>query len=206
MSKSNTHNSFDAFDDEKLRNSVIKHWGYLEEERYLFSKNLCTELIKQGKTKADLVSLTKISKSAITNYTKGYRIPTPQQLTKITFALGITSDKLLGRTQSKDISAIEVEYMLGLTENAMKVFYGLNHNTLEVQDLMDKMPLSNEHKNKLNIFSLFVENSSKFIDLLGYFERFVNIKQKLNNCNKSEKESLQNDLIRYRRNNYKIII
>lgn len=201
MKISKSHNYFDEIDDSNLRESILKSHNCFDEEQYIFSKRLCEELIKQKKTNIDLAELADVSKSAITNYTKGYRMPTPKQLQRISFALGVTTDFLLGKTSSDNIEIAEIEDMLGLYENTMRVLYLLNHNVEEVQDLRDKNPLSNENKNKLNILNLFIQNKN-FIKLLCYFERYVDVKQKLENTNfeegmfnKETKESIENDLV-----------
>lgn len=208
MKTSREHNSFDENDDQNLRRSIIEYHGYFDEEQYIFSKRLCEELIKQKRTNADLAMAIGSSKSAITNYTKGYRIPTPKQLQKIAFALGVTADYLLGKTNTDDISIAEVEDMLGLNENTMRVLYLLNHEVEEVQDLRDKNPLSNKNKRKLNIFNLLIQDRN-FIMLLCYFERYIKEKQKIENKENEENfftEENPDMLIRNTRNNNKAII
>ena len=208
MKTSREHNSFDENDDQNLRRSIIVYHGYFDEEQYIFSKRLCEELIKQKRTNADLAMAIGSSKSAITNYTKGYRIPTPKQLQKIAFALGVTADYLLGKTNTDDISIAEVEDMLGLNENTMRVLYLLNHEVEEVQDLRDKNPLSNKNKRKLNIFNLLIQDRN-FIMLLCYFERYIKEKQKIENKENEENfftEENPDMLIRNTRNNNKAII
>jgi len=212
MKISKAHNFFDTDDDSDLRESIVKKHNYFDEEQYIFSKRLCEELIKQKKTNVDLAELADVSKSAITNYTKGYRMPTPKQLQRISYALGVTNDYLLGKTTSNNIEIAEIEDMLGLYENTMRVLYLLNHKVEEVQDLRDKNPLSNEHKGKLNIFNLFIQDKN-FIMLLCYFERYVYVKQKIENTNFEEnildtkaKENMENELIRDTRNNNKVTI
>lgn len=208
MKTSKGHNSFDKNDDQNLRMSIIHHHDYFDEEQYIFSKRLCEELIKQKITNADFATAIGSSKSAITNYTKGYRIPTPKQLQKISFTLGVTADYLLGKTNTDDISIAEVEDMLGLYENTMRVLYLLNHDVEEVQDLRDKNPLSNKHKRKLNIFNLLIQDRN-FIMLLCYFERYIEEKQKIENKENEENfftEENPDMLIRNTRNNNKAII
>lgn len=208
MKTSKGHNSFDTNDDENLRDSIKGYHNYFDEEQYIFSKRLCEELIKQKRTNADLAMTIGSSKSAITNYTKGYRIPTPKQLQKIAFALGVTADYLLGKTNTDDISIAEVEDMLGLNENTMRVLYLLNHEVEEVQDLRDKNPLSNKNKRKLNIFNLLIQDRN-FIMLLCYFERYIKEKQKIENKENEENfftEENPDMLIRNTRNNNKAII
>lgn len=208
MKTSREHNSFDTNDDENLRDSIEGYHKYFDEEQYIFSKRLCEELIKQKRTNADFAMAIGSSKSAITNYTRGYRIPTPKQLQKIAFALGVTADYLLGKTNTDDISIAEVEDMLGLNENTMRVLYLLNHEVEEVQDLRDKNPLSNKNKRKLNIFNLLIQDRN-FIMLLCYFERYIKEKQKIENKENEEKfftEENPDMLIRNTRNNNKAII
>ncbi len=136
-------------------------------------------------------------------------MPTPKQLQRISFVLGVTNDYLLGKTSSDNIEIAEIEDMLGLYENTMRVLYLLNHDMEEVQDLKDKNPLSNKHKKKLNIFNLFMQDKN-FIMLLCYFERYIEEKQRINNANTDENflgiEENQDMLIRNTRNNNKAIV
>lgn len=203
MRTSKLHPEFDDFDEELLAEHIRKNNnGILDKEKYEFAKNLCIEMMKQKKTNADIVKLADVSKTAMTYYTRGDRIPSPKQLKRIANALMVPTDYLLGKTNAKTLSGMEVEEMLGIKENFMRVLYGLNHNVEEFGDLQDKMERSNVHKDKLDIFSLLAEDVSKFRELLLYFERYVKVSQEIENTNfknglnSKSKEKLQEDLIR----------
>lgn len=208
------HTKYDEDDDYELRNKIKKEYGYLDKEQYIFSKRLLKEMIRRKMTSnQDLVNLTGLAKSTISNYVNGKQKPGFYELNVLSKKLMLPSDYLLGKTNSTTLSAIKVEDMLGISENMMRVLYGLNHDVDEFGDLSDKMERSDVHKSKLNIFSLLAEDKSKFIELLTYFERYVNVKQKLENTNFEEdmlnintKENIENDLIRNTRNNNKVII
>ncbi|MBP3831424.1 MAG: helix-turn-helix transcriptional regulator [Clostridia bacterium] len=203
MRISKVHPKFDDFDEELLKEHIRKNNnGTLDKEKFEFAKKLCTEMMKQKKTNTDIVKLTGISKTSMTYYTNGDRIPSPKQLKQIANALMVPTDYLLGKTNAKTLSGMEVEEMLGITENFMRVLYGLNHNVEEFGDLQDKIERSNVHKDKLDIFCLLAEDVSKFRELLLYFERYVKVSQELENTdfesglNTKSKEELQDYLIR----------
>lgn len=203
MKTNKAHTKFDVFDEESLEKHIRENnSGTLDKEQFIFTKRLCTEMMKQKKTNADIVKLADVSKTAMTYYTKGDRIPSPKQLKRIADALMVPTDYLLGKTKAKTLSGMEVEEMLGITENFMRVLYGLNHDVEEFGDLQDKMERSNAHKDKLDIFCLLAEDVSKFRELLLYFERYVKVSQELENTdfesalNTKSKEELQDYLIR----------
>ena len=214
MRTSKLHQKFDDFDEELLEKYIRKNnSGVLDKEQFIFTKRLCKQMMKQKKTNKDIVELAGVSKTAMTYYTKGDRIPSSKQLKLIADALMVPTDYLLGKTNATTLSGIEVEDMLGISEKMMRVLYELNHNVGEFGDLSDKMERSDAHKSKLDVFSLLAEDKSKFVELLTYFERYVDVKQKLENTNFEEsilntnsKENMEDYLIRNTRENNKVII
>lgn len=175
------HTKYDKFDDEKLRQSIIAKYGYLHKEQYNFSQALVKEMIKSKLTNKDLEEKTKLAKSTIWNYVNGKQIAGAEELKKLSKSLMLPIDTLLGKSNSRTIKSVQLEDMIGLDYYAQGVLFGLKHNLVEVGDIDEKLPISDVHKNKLEIFSSFISNKANFEMILTHFESYVSIKQQLNN-------------------------
>lgn len=188
---------FDEEDDQELRQNIKKKYGFFYQEQYEFSKRLTLRLIDRNLTNKDFAKITGLSEGTLSNYTSGKRMADGFVLQTIATNLNTTPNYLLGLTDCLTFSAEEINKIIGLSENAMKVLWSLNHNEPEVKDLMDPMEISNVYKSQLDIFSLFIEDSSNFTMFLTYLENYINTKQKINNSsNNKEKENLNYYLLR----------
>ena len=197
MVNSKKHREFDYMQDEDLRQNIIDKFGYFSQEHYNFAKRLNLKLVEANYTNAEFAKITGLSEPTISNYVNGDRIPKTRELLIMANKFGVSSDYLLGNTDCLDISAQEINKIIGLSENAMKILAMLNHNIEEIQDLMDPMEVSKVHKNKLDILSSFIADMPNFSMFLTYIESYVRTKQKINNTkNNEEKELLEYDLIR----------
>lgn len=190
---------FNETHNKKLKEKIIKKYGYLDQEQYAFSKRLNQKLANLNYTNKKLAEDSNISPSSISNYASGLRIPERYELEKIANALNTSSNYLLGLTDCTDRSTEELERLLGLSENAMKSLAMLNSNIEEIGDLMDSRNPSPVHRNKLKFFSDFISDFKNFPIFLTYMEQFVYVKQKLDNFNNNDylsKSKLEYDLIR----------
>jgi len=188
---------FDEEDDQTLRENIKKTYGFFNISQYEFSKRLNLRLIDRNLTNKDFANITGLSEGTLSNYTSGKRMAGGFQLETIATNLNTTPNYLLGLTDCLTFSAEEINKIIGLSENAMKVLWSLNHNEPEVKDLMDPMEISNVYKSQLDIFSLFIEDSSNFTMFLTYLENYVRLKQMINKTNNNkEKEILEYDLLR----------
>lgn len=188
---------FDEEDDQELRQNIKKKYGFFYQEQYEFSKRLTLRLIDRNLTNKDFAKITGLSEGTLSNYTSGKRMADGFVLQTIATNLNTTPNYLLGLTDCLTFSAEEINKIIGLSENAMKVLWSLNHNEPEVKDLMDPMEISNVYKSQLDIFSLFIEDSSNFTMFLTYLENYVRLKQMINKTNNNkEKEILEYDLLR----------
>ena len=181
---------FDEEDDQVLRQNIERKYGFFSQNQYEFSKRLTLCLIDRNLTNREFAEITGLSEGTISNYTSGKRMAGGFELEVIARKLYTTPNYLLGLTDCLTFSAEEINKIIGLSENAMKVLWSLNHNKPEVKDLMDPMEISNLHKNKLNIFSLFISDQSNFLDFLTYFESYVITKQKINEINNEKEKGL----------------
>lgn len=197
MVNSKKHREFNYMDDDDLRANIIKEYGYFHQTQYEFSKRLNIIVAEGNYTNAEFATYTELSEPSVSNYLTGKRIPRLNELERIARKLCVSTDYLLGKTDCLDISAQEINKIIGLSENAMKTLAMLNHNIEEIQDLMDPMEVSNLHKNKLDIFSSFIADMPNFSMFLTQIENYVRIRQKINETNNNEeKEFLEYDLIR----------
>lgn len=197
MVNSKKHREFNYMDDEDLRSNIIEKYGYFHREQYEFSKRLNIIVAEGNYTNAEFATYTNLSEPSVSNYLAGKRIPRINELERIARKLCVSTDYLLGKTDCIDISAQEINKIIGLSENAMKTLAMLNHNIEEIQDLMDPMEVSNVHKSKLNIFSSFIADISNFSMFLTQIENYVRVKQKINQTNNNRrKQLLEYDLIR----------
>lgn len=181
---------FDEEDDQNLKKNIKEKYGFFSQNQYEFSKRLILCLIDRNLTNREFAEITGLSEGTISNYTSGKRMAGGFELEVIARKLYTTPNYLLGLTDCLTFSAEEINKIIGLSENAMKVLWSLNHNEPEVKDLMDPMEISNLHKNKLNIFSLFISDQSNFLDFLTYFESYVITKQKINEINNKKEKGL----------------
>lgn len=197
MVNSKKHREFDKWHDEDLRANIIEKYGYFHQEQYEFSKRFNIILAQGNYTNAEFASYTELSEASVSNYATGKRIPNTNELERIARKLCVSTDYLLGKTDCIDISAQEINKIIGLSENAMKILAMLNHNIEEIQDLMDPMEVSTVNKNKLDIFSSFIADMPNFSMFLTQIENYVRVKQKINETNNNRrKELLEYDLIR----------
>lgn len=197
MVNSKKHRKFDNWHDEDLRSNIIKKYGYFNQSQYEFSKRLNLKLVEANYNNAEFARITDLSEPTISNYVNGDRIPKTKELQIMANKLGVSTDYLLGNTDCITFSAQEINKIIGLSENAMKILAMLNHNIAEIQDLMDPMEVSTVNKNKLNVFSSLIADWPNFSTLITCLECYVITKQKINETNNNEeKENLEYDLIR----------
>lgn len=197
MVNSKKHREFNYMDDDDLKSNIIEQYGYFYQEQYDFSKRLNLILANGNYTNAEFATYTELSEASISNYVTGKRIPRTNELERIARKLCVSTDYLLGKTDCITFSAQEINKIIGLSENAMKILAMLNHNIEEIQDLMDPMEVSNIHKNKLDIFSSFIADMPDFSMFLTQIENYVRVKQKINETsNNRRKQILEYDLIR----------
>lgn len=175
------HTKFDTDDDMKLQDSIREKYGYVHKRQYIFSRRLLEEMIKRKMTNKDLEKKTKLAKSTIWNYVNGKQIAGAKELKILSEKLMLPIDYLLGKSNSRTIKSVQLEDMIGLDYYAQGVLFGLKHNLVEVGDIDEKLPISDVHKNKLEIFSSFISNKANFEMILTHFESYVSIKQQLNN-------------------------
>lgn len=185
------HRKFDGFDDETLRANIIEKYGYFYQEQYEFSKRLKTIIINGNYKQVEFAEFVKIKPSTISLYVNGKRIADNNELQKMSRYLGVSIDYILGRTDCLSFSAQEINKIIGLSENAMKILAMLNHNVEEIQDLMDPMEVSKVHKSKLDIFSSFIADLPNFSMFLTQIENYVRTKQEINNI-RNNKENILN--------------
>lgn len=185
------HRKFDKWDDEDLKQKIIDKLGYFSQEHYNFAKRLNLLLVQANYTNAQFASLTGLSEPTISMYVNG-RIPKAKELQIIANKLCVSTDYLLGNTDCITFSAQEINKIIGLSENAMKILAMLYHNKEEIQDLMDPMQVSNVNKNKLDIFSSFIADLPNFSMFLTQIENYVRTKQEINNISNNKEESILN--------------
>lgn len=185
---------FDEEDDQVLRQNIEKKYGFFSQSQYEFSKRLILGLIDRNLTNKEFAKITGLSEGTISNYTSGKRMAGGFELETIATKLFTTPNYLLDLTDCLTFSAEEINKITGLSENAMKVLWSLNHNEEEVKDLMDPMEISNVHKDKLNIFSLLISDTSNFFDFLTYLESYVSTKQKIHEINNKKEKGLNDKL------------
>ena len=202
MPKQKNRREFDSTDDENLRENVTDDFGFFNQNQYEFSKRLTLKLVERNLTNAEFAEIVEMSEGTISNYVKGKRMPKGDELVRIAEKLFCTPNYLLGLTDCLNFSAEEINRILGLSENAMNILCQLNHNKKEIKELTDQMKVSQVNKNKLDIFSLLIEDKKRFVPLLNCFERYVNIRKQLKNTNFEEdmlntftKEDLQEELV-----------
>lgn len=193
---SEEHRQFDVFDDEALKKKIKEKYGYFNPDQYEFSKRLKMIIIKGNYKQVEFARYVDLSPEAISNYVNGKRIADNEELQKIANKLCVPTDYLLGRTDCITFSAQEINKIIGLSENAMKILAMLNHNVEEIQDLMDPMEVSNVNKNKLETLSSFIADFPNFSNFLTYIESYVRTKQAINKTNNDrKKELLEYDLM-----------
>lgn len=185
------YRKFDVFDDDTLKEKIIQEYGYFYQEQYEFSKRLKMIIINGNYTQVEFATYVGIKAPTISNYVNGKRIADNKELQKMARKLCVSTDYLLGRTDCITFSAQEINKIIGLSENAMKILSMLNHNVEEIQDLMDPMEVSKVHKNKLDIFSSFVADLPNFSMFLTLIEGYVRTKQEINNLS-NDKENILN--------------
>lgn len=208
MVNSKKRREFNYMDDDDLKSNIISEYGYFNQTQYDFSKRLNIILVEGNYTNAEFANYVELSEPSISNYVTGKRIPRTNELERMAHKLCVPTDYLLGKTDCITFSAQEINKIIGLSENAMKILAMFNHNIEEIQDLMDPMEVSKVHKNKLDIFSLFIEDFLNFSTFLTQIENYVETKQKINNVSNhkeenellnydKEKELLEDNLIRH---------
>lgn len=197
MVNSRKHRKFDNWHDEDLIKKIIDKHSCFSQEHYNFAKRLNLKLVEANYNNAEFAEITGLSEPTISNYVNGDRIPKTKELQIMANKLGVSTDYLLGNTDCITFSAQEINKIIGLSENAMKILAMLNHNIVEIQDLMDPMEVSTVNKNKLDIFSALIADWPNFSTLITCLEGYVITKQKIKETNNNEeKENLEYDLIR----------
>lgn len=197
MVNSKKHREFDYIQDEYLQETIIEKYGTLNQSQYNFSKRLNLLLVQANYTNAEFAEITGLSEPTMSNYVNGKRMPRTNELQIMADKLYVSTDYLLGNTDCITFSAQEINKIIGLSENAMKILAMFNHNIEEIQDLMDPMEVSNVNKNKLKIFSSFIADFPNFSNFLTYIESYVRTQQEIRKTNSiEEKELLESRLIR----------
>lgn len=177
--KYNLDIAFDKFDDDSLKEKIIKHHGFFSQKHYEFSKRFSSLLKTLNLTNFQFATKCGISTGSVSNYRTGKRIPEGDELEKIAKTLNITSDYLLGYTDCISYSAKEVNKMLGLSEKAMKSLFMILHDVLEVEDITDNKEISEVNKSKLKVFSKFIEDFPNFYKFLIYLEQYKKIQKEI---------------------------
>lgn len=188
-----TNREFDSNKDKALRKNIIEKYGHLDKHQYNFSKRLNLKLVERDLNNNEFAKLTKLTPVTIWNYVNGKRMPRGNELEIMAKMLYVSTDYLLGNTDCITFSAQEINKIIGLSENAMKILAMLNHNVEEIQDLMDPMQVSNIHKNKLDIFSSFIADLPNFSMFLTQIENYVRTKQEINDISNNKENILNYD-------------
>lgn len=177
--KYNLDIAFDKFDDDSLKEKIIKHHGLFSQKHYEFSRRFSSMLKTLNLTNSQFATISGISTGSVSNYRTGKRIPESDELERIAKTLNTTSDYLLGYTDCISYSAKEVNKMLGLSEKAMKILFMIQHNVQEVEDITDKKEISKVNKSKLNVFNKFIEDYPNFYNFLIRLEQYKKIQKEV---------------------------
>lgn len=73
-------------------------WGMQGNENYIVALNIRSCMEEQGLTTTDLAEITRMSKSTISHYTSGRRIPSEINAKRLADALNVSVEELLGRS------------------------------------------------------------------------------------------------------------
>lgn len=85
-----------------------------------FGEKIRSARLSKGINQEKLAELTELSQSAISQFEKGIRIPTPSNISKIAQVLEISEDALLGGVEGKFERTIYLRNIDGLSESSIK--------------------------------------------------------------------------------------
>ncbi|MCI9275862.1 MAG: hypothetical protein HFJ24_08125 [Clostridia bacterium] len=133
-----------------------------------------------------------IDPSTFSKYKSGAKFPSSiNELIRLATKLDVSSDYLIGVTDSKSPLPQNMNMELGLSEKARTNLYTIYHYIQDdVQDIDIDLPHSNITIGMLENFSLFIENFSDFCDYLTYMKRYVEIKQEIIKLEENKENTL----------------
>lgn len=191
--------------DEKLIERIREKFKVEKDEtikfmpQYIFAKNLRI-IVEDRKIKhTEFEEKYGLGAKMLSKYINGHQFPNLTVMCKIAYGLDMSVYQLLGMSKFTSLPAEEINNKIGLSEKAMKILFMLRHNIGECNELTDDVPVSNQHKIKLDIFNSFIEDNVNFLKFLNCLEQYTRLKEQLKNIEKDEDEEIKYKLLRITR-------
>ena len=166
--------------------------------QYIFAKRFRTLLEDKKLSGKEAEDLLGIKKETISKYKHGHEYPSINTILKIAKKLQVSPYYLLGLSRYMTLETDEINRILGLSEKSMKILFMLHHDIGECEELTDNVPISNQHKGKIDIFNSFIEDNINFIKFLCCIEQYSNLKKLARENKDNCKENIKSQLLRFK--------
>lgn len=155
----------------------------------IFGDRFNTLLKEKGFTQEKYSKYSGISTGAISQFARGNSLPKKSTLEVIAKSFGVSSDYLIGKSDVPTYSIDDINKKIGLSENAIKELYKLQHNIELIDnndnivdvDITKEIEISKVHSKKLELLSLIIENSGYLFFVLDIIEKYKEKMEELEN-------------------------
>lgn len=183
--------SVDEYDiTEKINNGKVT--DEQRKVRNYFAIRLNELLEKKEIDQTVFASNIGISVGALSNYRNGTREPTVTVLKQIADKLQVSTDYLLGISESPKIEFKEINKMTGLSQKAIEQLYKFQHDYFVFDDIdidiTEKRKISEFYRSHLDILNYMIENNGVLFLMLDNIDRFQKQYETLSNYEKTEKD------------------
>lgn len=175
MKKVNNNAKMKIETDEKSSNiksiKITYNTKSYEEYKDFFTakfNELLEQHIKEGHQQREITESTGISPASITQYKNGTSVPKGDILEKLAIYFNVSSNYLLGKSETPSYSFDDINKKTGLSQKAIETLYKLQHNAIDENvDITEEKEISEDYRTQLNILNVFFEDSEKLLTLLN---------------------------------------
>lgn len=162
--------------------------------QFIFAKNLRIILKDRNIKHIEFEQKYGLGEKMLSKYINGHQFPDFTIMCKIAYGLDMSVYQLLDMSKFTSLPIEKINKKIGLSEKSIKNLFMLQHNVKECNEITDDIPVSNQHRVKLDIFNSFIEDNMEFLKFLNCLEQYTKLKN-----NQENNQDINNKLLRIRK-------
>lgn len=126
-----------------------------------FSLKINDLLFEKGISQEDFSNMTKIGQTSISRYRNGTALPKQENIDAIAKALGVSSEYLVGKSETKDYSYKQLNKLFGFNDDTIN----------NLSSCFNKEYLNNMFSGDLDAINYFLERLKNYVDAKNEYKK-----------------------------------
>lgn len=127
----------------------------------IFSLKLNDLLFEKGISQEDFAEMTNIGETSIHKYRNGIALPKQENIDAIAKALGVSSEYLVGKSETKDYSYKQLNKLFGFNDDTIN----------NLSSCFNKEYLNNIFNGDMDSINYFIERLKNYVDIKNKYKK-----------------------------------